>query len=859
MKADVTDATFERVADGVHAFSGAAALGDVPLAQVLGAMPDVVALKDRAQRYLFVNGACAAVLGREPEAIIGRSDDELYPPTVAAALRAVDQEVMATGQTRTVTEWVPSARDGGALRAWTSVKAPLRDAAGTIVGVIVTARDETARYVRERQDQLLVALDEAIRPLGEPDAIMQAATELLGRALDAGRSNYTEIDEGAGALRVRQNFTQRGMPSVVGTYRLDDFATLLPSFRAGAPVVIADTRADPRTAPIVALPELDAVKARAMLDVPLVRHGVLVGVLSVNHPTPRAWRDDEVALVRAVAERTWRVLDQARAARALAAREAQLRTMLDTLPTLAWTARADGYIDEYNARWYEYTGTTPAEMEGWGWQRVHDPAVLPAVLERWRASIATGAPFEMTFPLRGADGVYRDFLTRVAPVRDAAGAVVRWVGTNTDLSPERAAAAERERLLAVEQAAREAAALEERRLAAVLAALPVGVIVADAPSGQLRYANRAVHAIWGHAPPSRALTEYSVEWVGYHVDADGRATDRRYASTEWPLARALLTGATVQDEPIDAERPDGQRRRILASAAPIRDAAGAIVGGVVTITDMSDAARAREALETARVAAEQANRAKSEFLANMSHELRTPLNAIQGHVQLLDLELHGPVTEAQRGALARVQRAQQHLLGLINDVLNYAKLEAGKVEFDLRPVTVRDVVRDVLPLIEPQLLAKGLTLVVDLPAERGEPPVWIRADREKLGQVLLNLLANAVKFTPAVQGPAAPTPGAPGRITVDVVPILHDGTQAAVRVHDTGIGIATEKQATIFDPFVQVSAGFSRATEGTGLGLAISRELARGMGGDLIVESTVGAGSTFSIVLPRAAAPASSD
>ena len=130
------------------------------------------------------------------------------------------------------------------------------------------------------------------------------------------------------------------------------------------------------------------------------------------------------------------VTEQVRARKRLADAEQQLRTFADAMPNLAWTARADGYIDWYNAQWYAYTGTTPADMEGWGWQSVHDPAVLPTALERWRTSIATGAPFEMTFPLRRADGTFESFLTRVVPARDASGAVVRWIGTNTNIESE---------------------------------------------------------------------------------------------------------------------------------------------------------------------------------------------------------------------------------------------------------------------------------------------------------------------------------------------------------------------------------------------------------------------------------------
>jgi PAS domain S-box-containing protein len=252
---------------------------------------------------------------------------------------------------------------------------------------------------------------------------------------------------------------------------------------------------------------------------------------------------------------------------------------------------------------------------------------------------------------------------------------------------------------------------------------------------------------------------------------------------------------------------------------------------------------ARSEAEDARARAEEANRGKSQFLATMSHELRTPLNAIAGHVQLLELGIHGPTTGAQRDALARVGRAQHHLLGLINDVLNYARIESGRVEYDVQPVRVADVVRDVLPMVEPQLVAKGLAFEARLPDGAADPPLLVWADREKLTQILLNLLSNAVKFTPPV-----------GRVTVELSGReAGDGPSelAYLRVGDTGVGIPEDKLEAVFEPFVQVRSDFTRDAGGTGLGLAISRDLARGMGGDLTARSTEGAGSVFTVTLRR--------
>jgi len=256
--------------------------------------------------------------------------------------------------------------------------------------------------------------------------------------------------------------------------------------------------------------------------------------------------------------------------------------------------------------------------------------------------------------------------------------------------------------------------------------------------------------------------------------------------------------------------------------------------------------RAGLAVDNARLyrEAERANRAKAEFLAVMSHELRTPLNAIGGYAQLLEMGVRGSLTEDQQEDLRRIQRSQKHLLSLINDVLNFAKLEAGHVRFEIAAVPLAETLRDVDVLIEPQVRARGLhyTRQVAAPTDHGAP-LAVLADREKLQQVVLNLLANAVKFTP---------PG--GEISVSCGPAAASG-YVAVSVRDTGRGIPPDKLEAIFEPFVQVDRSTTRSGDGTGLGLAISRDLARAMGGDLVAESTLGAGSTFTLVLPRADPP----
>ncbi|HTJ21571.1 MAG TPA: ATP-binding protein [Gemmatimonadaceae bacterium] len=249
------------------------------------------------------------------------------------------------------------------------------------------------------------------------------------------------------------------------------------------------------------------------------------------------------------------------------------------------------------------------------------------------------------------------------------------------------------------------------------------------------------------------------------------------------------------------------------------------------------ARRAALAVDNARLyhEAQAANHAKSQFLATMSHELRTPLNAIGGYTELLQMELRGPLTAGQREDLMRIQRSQRHLLGLINDLLSFARIETGHLELNVEPVILEDILLGVEALLEPQIAAKALVYARDM----GSATVSCLADPDKIQQVLANLLSNAVKFTPAG-----------GTVSVD-----WDATpeQVRVRVRDTGPGIPADKLEAIFEPFVQLGASLTRVTEGAGLGLAISRELSRAMGGDVTVESEFGRGSTFTVTLPRPA------
>jgi signal transduction histidine kinase len=309
------------------------------------------------------------------------------------------------------------------------------------------------------------------------------------------------------------------------------------------------------------------------------------------------------------------------------------------------------------------------------------------------------------------------------------------------------------------------------------------------------------------------------------------------AALSWLISRSVtrpLRSLTIAAEAIAKGE---YTRRVQVTG---RDEIGRLAESFNQMANQIDASRREleERVQDARRAreeAEAANRAKSDFLAVMSHELRTPLNAISGYAQLLEMGIHGPVTKAQRDALQRIEHSQAHLLSLITDVLNFAKIDAGQIDLDVHDVSVDQVMSELEAIVAPQVQAKRQHLEIH---DCGDG-LSVRADRDKLRQVLLNLVSNAVKFTP--EG---------GRIVMECA---SNADAVELRVRDTGIGIPEERFRSIFEPFVQAGRALNRTHEGVGLGLAISRDLARAMGGDVTVESEVGRGSVFTVTLPRVA------
>jgi PAS domain S-box-containing protein len=536
--------------------------------------------------------------------------------------------------------------------------------------------------------------------------------------------------------------------------------------------------------------------------------------------------------------------------------EERFHAMLNGIPQLAWTAEPNGYIFWYNQRWYDYTGTTPEQTKGWDWQNVHHPEILPQVLDRWKAAIAQGTPFEMEYPLRAADGHFGMFLTRIMPLKDANGRVVRWFGTNTDISEIKRAEVQlagraQELARRTEELANSRQALETQTLMlqSVLDSMGEGLIAADR-QGHFLIWNDSAKKLMGRGAFDLPTEQWTPHYKVFLPDGITPCPPDRL-----PLVRALH-GESVQVELMieHPERADGVFLEV--TARPLKDNQGNLGGGVAVLHDITErkaAEREVQALNqnlearvierTAELKAanqelelrnrevERATQLKSKFLASMSHELRTPLNAIVGFSDLLAEQTTGQLNDKQKRFVNHIKQGSAHLLQLINDILDLSKIEAGQLELRCEDFQIKDALPEVLSIIRPLAMAKNIQIKQSMETDQ-----HVCADRVRFKQILYNLLSNAVKFTPKA-----------GRIDIDC---REDGNSVCISVADTGVGIRAEDQGVIFEEFRQVEGPAGTTQEGTGLGLAITKRLVEQQGGRISLESEFGKGSRFTFTLP---------
>jgi PAS domain S-box-containing protein len=547
------------------------------------------------------------------------------------------------------------------------------------------------------------------------------------------------------------------------------------------------------------------VGLRSMIVTPLEALAGVVGVLKVMSSRPKAFTAEHENILFLLASSLATAIDNAETS---AATSQQFVTLTNALPQLVWMANAEGNIYWCNQRCCDYTGLTPEVLNGHGWQMVQDPNLLVGLLDQWSTSIAFGEPFEMQFPLRNSKGTYRWFLTRVNPVKDHSGRVIRWFGASTDIHDQRQYM--------------EALRVSEANFRQLTESLPQMIWTAT-PDGLIDYYNERWYEFTG-IPKSESLGDAWLSLI--HPD------DQERIVATWQ--KALQRGDHYEIEVRFRRHADHSYRWILVRAMPARDATGKIHRWIGSNTDIHEQRQAAEQMAHAKIEAENASRLKSAFLANMSHEIRTPLGAILGFTDLLK---DPTISDSERQSfLEIVSQNGSHLATVINDILDLSKVESNALKIDKARTSITEVVSAVVTLFGMKAKEKGLALEFTSPERLPD----VLTDASRLRQILANIVSNAIKFTHV------------GRVRIDVnaQDVDADLVNLSISVSDTGVGIPPSSRCHLFSPFEQADNSITRRYGGTGLGLALSKKLAQLLDGDVsLVKSDEGQGSVFQISL----------
>lgn len=498
--------------------------------------------------------------------------------------------------------------------------------------------------------------------------------------------------------------------------------------------------------------------------------------------------------------------------------EMYLRLLIESLPQLVWTCRADGECDYLSPQWVRYTGVPESKQLGSGWLNQLHPDDCEPTITTWNRAVKKLSFYDTEFRVRRMDGVYRWFKSRASPLRTEEGEVIKWFGTCTDIEDQK-------RVEALLRKSEERLRAERDFSDKTVDSLPGVFYLIDQQGRFLRW-NKNLEEITGHSADDIARMT-PLEFI---VEEDRTAVERKieeaFESGEANIeARLLAKGG--RDIPYFLTG-----RRILIDGRPC------LIGNGVDITERILAEDERERLlareRNARAEAEEANRLKDEFLATISHELRSPLNVILSWARLL----RDPRTRGEQldRALEIIERNAQAQTRLIGDLLDVSRIVSGKLSVQVRPVALDRTVEDVVADARASAEARG----IDLSMKTSDREINLIGDSDRLQQVVWNLLSNAIKFTP--DG---------GRIEVELKRV---GAHVELKVSDTGRGISPEFLPHIFDRFRQANRTDAGARAGLGLGLTIVRFIAEAHGGSVTAESPgVGQGATFTVKLPLAA------
>jgi len=819
----------------------------------------------------------------EPERLVGVIED------LAERVRSEQRE-------RDVVQRLQLVLSAGHLGDWSwdvaSDRVTLGARAAQIFGVpagsVLTWAELCARLHREDRERVRLAVEEAVRQCAdcEVECRLEAAGSdevwiaLVGRGL-------APIDGAPGGMtgavqdvteRKRLEIIRERLAAVVESSDdaivSKDLAGVVATWNRGAEHVFGYTAAEMIGQSIFKLipPELHGEEHEILRR---QRRGERIDHYETVRLTKDGHRLDVSLTVSPIRDGTGRIVGASKVARDITARkraeaelrrrEEELRTLADSIPHLAWISNERGESTWFNRGWYEYTGTTPEQMAGRARDALHDPEVLPRVRERWDVCVRTGEPFEMEFPLRGADGDFRWFLTRARPIRDEDGHIQRWFGTCTDVHEVKRA---REALW------------EESRLLNLLNDTGTSIASDLDLQSLLQKVTDATTQLSGAEFGAffyNTKNEHGESFLLYSLSGAEREAFERFGQPRaTPLFAPTFNGeGTIRCDDVQSDprygkwggMPNGHLPVKSYMAAPVVSRSGEVIGGLffghsrrAVFTERAEriitgiAAQAAVAIDNARLyervrraseerqqlldaersaraEAERLNLVKDEFLATLSHELRTPLHAIVGWSQLLRARTHAD-PEVLEG-LAVIDRNAKMQAQLIEDLLDMSRIVSGKLRLDVQRVDVQDVVRAAIASVRQSADAKGIRVQVTLDPRVGP----VHGDPSRLQQCFWNLLSNAIKFTP--KG---------GRVQISLARV---DTHVEFTVTDDGQGIAPEFLPHVFERFRQADASTTRYHGGLGLGLSIVASLVEMHGGTVRASSPgPGLGASFCITLP---------
>ena len=500
------------------------------------------------------------------------------------------------------------------------------------------------------------------------------------------------------------------------------------------------------------------------------------------------------------------ITDRKRVEQSLSQREEEFRSLADAMPQLVWMADPTGYVYWFNQRWYDFTGTTADQNCGWGWQSVHDPKFLPDVVSRWKASLDSGDAFEMVFPLRGKDGSYKPFLTRAVPVRNATGSIIRWFGTNTDISDE----FEIRRRIEESRVKMQAALDASQRLAAIVSSSDDAIIGKDL-NGIVTSWNPCAERMFGYT--AREMVGTSVRRV---IPPEVFADEDRIMS-------AVARGERTEHFETIRLRKDGERLEVSLTLSPVFDDLGRIVGVASIYRDISQQRKVEKALHTSERLA-----SVGRLAATIAHEINNPLEAV---TNLVFLAQHGSSADDTKAFLEQAQQELARVALLTKQTLGFYRENKGARELNLGEL--------VMPLVS-VFSARARNKQISIDTEFRQNPTLVGIPGE-IRQLFANLLNNSID---AVSDR--------GRIFIRVSETQeYRGVQrrgVRLTVCDNGPGIPAEIRRKLFEPFFT-----TKRDVGTGLGLWVSLNILRSHHGSIRVRSSIRPGESwtvFSVFLP---------